>query len=163
VEFGTPQSITSSAGTITFNDLDSGMGLGLPPNNGYLLTEVVGNETPELRVPTENRPRAHGGLIHPFFKASKLIVIQGLIVASAPEHRTTLDDHLRTVTDPMLRADGTYTWAIPPYPYATTRFHTVRLYNAVTILGQTQETGMGAAPKLFHIELIAYKTNTEVY
>jgi hypothetical protein len=114
-------------------------------------------------VPTEHRPRAHGGLLHPFFQATKLIVIEGRVVATAPAYRTTLDDHLRAVTDPMLRSDGTYTWAIPPYPYGTTRFHTVRLYGPVTILGQSSDSGMNAEPKTFHIELLAYKTDTEVY
>jgi hypothetical protein len=152
----------SSVGTIHFNALET-IYLGLPKGNGYLISHVDGNETPQLRVPNENRPRAGGGLLHPFFQATKLIIIEGRVVATAPEHRTTLDDWLRGVTDPMLREDGTYNWTIPPWPYSTTRFHTVRLYSPVVILGQSTDSGMNAEPKTFHIELLAYKTDTEVY
>jgi hypothetical protein len=163
VEYGTPQSIASSAGTVVLNDLDNGAGLMLDPGNGYLVSHVDGNEGATLRTPSENRPRAGGGLLHPFFKSFKLIIIEGRVVVTVPENRTILDDYLRGVTDIMLREDGIYTWSLPPYPYSTTRFHTVRLNAPVTILGQSTDSGMNAEPKTFHIELLAYKTDTEVY
>jgi len=150
--------LSSSAGTVTFNDLDHGAGLGLPADNGYLVQSVIGNEQPGLRTPNENRPHKGGGMIHPFFRATKLIVVEGLVVATKPWCRSVMQDHLQAVTDPLLKNDGTFTWALPPKPYSTTRFHTVRLYAGVEFRGQVDsQHGMSAAPKLFHIEMIAYK------
>jgi hypothetical protein len=165
MEVGTPQSLTSSAGTIHFNTFKaSELGvIGVPDGNGYLLQSVIGNEMPGLRTPNDNRPHKSGGMLHPFFFGTKLIVLEGLVVAEAPAYRTLLDDHLRGVTDPGLKEDMTYTWSLPPAPYSTTRSHTVRLYAGVEILGRTSTGGMDAGPKLFHIELIAYKTDTEQY
>lgn len=161
MEVGTPQSITSSFGTILFNDF-AGAGLDLPPDNGYLLQSIPGNECPTIRSPKQNKPGKSGGLLHPWFKSVKLIVLEGLVVTTKPDYRTVLDDHLRGVTDPGLKQDMTYTWSLPPAPYSVTRFHTVRLYTAVEIRNQPQLDGMPASPKLFHIELIAYKTDEEV-
>lgn len=156
MEVGNPQSLVSTFGTLVFNELDNGAGLGLDPGNGYLAQAIEGGVYPQIRNPVGNRPRADGGIVHKFFKGSKDIRIEGIIVATAPVFRTLLDDHLRGVTNPGLAEDMTYTWGNPPYPYSDVRTHQVRLFEPVDIPAQSSGGGASAAPKTFSFTLIAF-------
>ena len=152
MEIGVPMSLQSSYGTLTFNDLEDGAGLSLPNGNGYLVQAIAGGVYPAIRNPVDNRPNRSGGIVHPFWKGAKIITLSGLVVASLPIYRTTLDDHLRGVTNALLEVAGTYRWTPP---LAAQRSHVVRLLSGVEILGQSGSGGMSAAPKQFTIELVA--------
>ena len=161
MEYGTPQTLSSSYGTLSFNVEGAGLGL---PGCMFLLQGIAGNVYPTIRNPTEDRPQRDGGIQHPFFKGAKYIEMDGLVVAMTPSNRTTMDDHMRGVTDPLLREDGTYTWAVPTADYptpGTNRSHTVRLFETVEILGSGDSAGPSAEPKTFHFVLIAYGVTGE--
>jgi hypothetical protein len=112
----------------------------------------------DVRNPQEDLAVKDGALSHKFFKGAKYIAQDCLIIADTPAHRTTMRDHLLGVLDPLLRADGTYTWLVPTGIYASgfvgeTRTNTVRLFDTVEI--RDPEGGM-AGPKHATYTLIAY-------
>lgn len=170
MEVGILQSIRSGAGEVVFNVLDgdaSGDALGggtvlapvgLPDGNGYHVTFVGGNDGAPIRNPVTNRPHRDGAIVHRFRRTAKIIYVEGLVVASAPQYRTTLDDHLRTVLGAMLKAGvfgqpnealGRYLWKPSGYP---TRFHACRLYEPLVI----EPSAAGSAdPKTFHFSLVS--------
>ena len=160
MEYGVTQSILTSRGYVLFNNLwsDGGMGLNLGTGNGYLLQRVGGNVYPMIRNPVDNRPQKHGGIVHPFWKGAKAVEFEGLVVATTPANRQTLDDHMKGALDVLLGEDGTYSWTPPS---AAQRQHTVRLFEPVSILGYPGAGGQTAAPKTFTFTLIAAKTSTE--
>jgi hypothetical protein len=148
VELGNAQTITSSAGTVTFNDLDDGAGLGLPAGNGYLIQGIEGAEMPSLRIPMENRQRLDGTNMHRSFRDGKIIRISGLIIATTAINRRILADHLQKVLEPLLSANGTYNF--------TSHFHTVRYYEPVEITHPSSSgIGASAGPKAFSFALVA--------
>ena len=171
MEIGIPHSIRSDAGEIVFNILDgtatnadSLAGLldvvapvGLPDGNGYLLTQIVGMDDADVRNPITNKPHTDGAIVHRFRRAPKFIRVEGLIVASKPQYRVTLDDALRTVLDACLHAgvfgqlnENGARWFWTPKGKAT-RFHTVYLYEPLEIVAG----GEIAAPKTFSFTLVA--------
>jgi hypothetical protein len=142
-------SVTTSAGTITLNDLETDV---LGPGNGYLVQEATGVHYPAVRNPVDNRPNQDGGLLHPFQKGAKYMRIAGLIISVSPVERASLDDRIKGYLDPLLREDGSYTWS--PVDGGD-RTHTVRLFSEVEISGESGTGGMTAGPKMFEFTLVA--------
>jgi hypothetical protein len=152
MDAGVPMSLESSAGTLTFNDLEGDV---LGDGNGYLVQAVNDGDYPSVRNPVDNRSMRDGGIVHPFHKGAFTIRIGGLIVAVDPITRQSLDDRIRGYTDPLLREDGLFTWEPRD---AGVRVRTVRLYSAVEISGESTTGGMLAGPKMFEFTLVAGDT-----
>jgi hypothetical protein len=139
--------------------------VGLPDGNGYLITGIVGADGASVRNPFHVHPHKHGGIIHRFHRTSKIIAIEGLVVASSAQYRPVLDDALRSVLQDMLTVGiygqpsdhpGRLLWK--PVG-ADIRFSSVHLYQALDILPPGASAGMSATgiagPKNFSFSLIA--------
>lgn len=147
MEVGNAQSITSSYGTATLNDLEDGAGLGLPDGNGLLIQDIAGGEYPATRATVENAQQHDGAVVHKFFRGPTVVRISGLVVATTPANRQTLKDHLAGVLEPLLTEDGTWDFG------AAT--HTIRYYDSVVFESPSAGgVGAGAGPKRFSFGLV---------
>jgi len=188
VEVGIPTSLLSQdSGEIVFNVLTgdaTGQGLsglggsvypqGLPDGNGYLLTNIVGADSATVRNPYHVRPHSHGGIVHRFHRASKIIAVEGMIVATKPEYRQQMTDWLRHVLADMVTvgvfgqpSDKAGRWFWKPAanpadlsnPAYQIRFHSVHTLTGLDVIGPAASEGSSpsgvAGPKTFTFELIA--------
>ncbi len=182
MDIGIPMTILTPNKEIVFNDLSGdAVGLagtatptwpaGLPAGNGYTISYIAGGDAAQVRNPVDNRPHAHGGIVHRFRRGAKVMTIQGLVVATSPTYRTLLDDALHDHLTQILQtdsfeddnADARLFWT--PAGKAT-RFQAVHLYEALSILGTAGSPGGGgvnAAPKQFSFGLVSGRPEALTY
>jgi hypothetical protein len=106
-EFSLVYTLATPGGTITFN---SG-------SDQYVIARLTGLDGAPIRAPMNNRPQAHGGLVHRFLLGPRHLTIEGLfhVTSSATESgykaaRRTMDVNLNNALNSILAADGTLTW-----------------------------------------------------
>jgi len=99
--------LTTPASTLTLN-ASSG--------DTYLLDPTLcsGLDMAPLRTPIDDKPQAHGGIVHNFWKGARHVTLSGLLyVVSASTDsgvaaaRNTLEDGLVAALESILQADGT--------------------------------------------------------
>lgn len=106
-EFGIVYTLTTPAGAVLFNS-------GTDQNR---LSNVLGLDGAPIRAPMENRPQAHGGLVHRFLLGARHLTFEGVFhVTSASTEvayvtaRNTLITNLQNALNSIYAANGTLTW-----------------------------------------------------
>ncbi len=108
--------LTTPGGTILFNDGDLKDG-----TDKYWIAVTHGLEGAPLRTPIDNAPQNDGGLIHPFFKGPRNVVIEGTFVTESVgfpstgpacrQRQNEMEDELLTALDSISGdTDGTLEW-----------------------------------------------------
>jgi hypothetical protein len=123
-EFGIPRTLTTPAGTLTFNDFGS--------SSYFRLSAVDGGESGAIRTSVERIPQRDGALVRDAFEGELTEVWQGQIVAASVTARREMEDTLRACLKSLMRGDGTATWTPSG---ATARQRTVRLQEKLLIRG----------------------------
>jgi hypothetical protein len=159
MEVGIPVTLSSQdAGDIIFNVLD-GSAFGLPDANGLLLTGIIGADSASVRNPFHHKPHAHGGVVHRFHRAEKIIAVEGKVVCTTPENGQIMADALRACLLDMLTVKpagqpgdkaGRFIWTPAG---AGSRFHFVHFYESLDI-NATNQPGT-AAPKTFTFMVVS--------
>lgn len=106
--------ITSSGGTLSLNDGELGHG---SLDDLYWIATIHGLDGPTLRVPQDDVPFGHGGLVHRSWKGPRHPIFEGSLVVQSvglSECQEVLDDmeaDMNAVLDAMLAPNtGTMTW-----------------------------------------------------
>lgn len=104
--------LTTPGPDIVFNN-------GVVPSltNIYYITNVKGLDGAPLRTPQDDKPQAHGGLGHKFWKGARHIVIEGSYLIQSTHRgvdvqlaRNVMDAALFAATESLIQADGTLQW-----------------------------------------------------
>jgi hypothetical protein len=106
-EFGVVYTLATPAGTVSLN---SGA-------DQCRLSNALGLDGAPIRAPMDNRPQAHGGLVHRFLLGPRHITFEGVfhVTSSGTEAgyvaaRNTLITNLQNALNSIYAADGTLTW-----------------------------------------------------
>lgn len=104
--------LTTPGTDITFND-------GVIPSfdDLYFITGIRGIDGAPLRTPQDDKPQAHGGLVHNFWKAARHVVIEGEYLVQSTRVDTTvqtirnqMDADLFAALEAIIQANGTLAW-----------------------------------------------------
>lgn len=149
METGNLQLLEGTTETVYFNDWSDSHSYG----GVFKITRITGGDGASIRSPNEVRPQRDGGLLHPFYRGTRVATIEGEIVPNTREARADMEDLLRSVTQSILRTDGSWRY-LPSNATGTTdpddyREIIPRLLEPVEILTQD------SAIKTFTIPLIA--------
>lgn len=129
---------------------------GLPDGNGYLMQFISGAHGAPIRNPVDVRPHKHGGIVHKFYASAKYFSLEGLIIADDPTIRQVLYDYLAGWIHASMQTDSRYFFAPPGQ---STRFMTVRNYDAIDIVGPSGSPGASpdgiAGPKQYVAQFVA--------
>jgi hypothetical protein len=113
-----PYVLTTPWGTITFNHtgLDRFNSYG---EDEYYIGDQSGLDGYQRRLPTDNRPQTHGGLVHTRLRAPRAFVIEGALVIRSTRNsnsnqtgirRNEMEKDLKDALDSIEDADGTLVW-----------------------------------------------------
>lgn len=113
-----PYVLTTPWGTITFNHTgtDNFMGYG---QDEYYIGEQSGLDGAPRRLPTDNRPQTHGGLVHTRLKGPRPFVISGVLMIRSTRNsnsnatgirRNEMEKDLKDALDSLEDADGSLVW-----------------------------------------------------
>lgn len=104
-EYSVVFTLTTPGPDITFN-AGTGDEYYLDPNRCSGLDGVG------IRAPVDNKPQTDGGIVFPFYKTARHVVLAGLLLnrTGTAAARNTMEDNLRTALESILAADGTLTW-----------------------------------------------------
>jgi hypothetical protein len=104
--------LTTGAGTITFNDGALGDGV-----DKYWLESIQGLDGPSIRAPVDLVPFGDGGIIHTFRKGPRRVVFDGMLLmesstsqADCQEIRNNLAWDLKDALASILTTSGTLAW-----------------------------------------------------
>ena len=115
-DYSTTYTLTTPGGTIVFNDGQLGGG---SKDNLYWIANIQGLDGPTLRVPSEDVPFGHGGIVHRSWKGPRHPILEGsLIVQAVPFGHpgcqailNEMEDNLRVALDSILApTGGTLAW-----------------------------------------------------
>lgn len=104
--------LTTPGPDITFNN-------GALPSyqDFYFITGIRGLDGAPMRTPQDDKPQAHGGLVHKFWKGARHIVIEGeyLVQSTRVDNtvqtiRNGMDATLFSALEAIIQADGTLAW-----------------------------------------------------
>lgn len=112
---GAVYTLTTPAATIIFNNGELRDG-----TDKYWVQIVHGLEGAPLRTPIDNAPQTDGGLVHPFFRAARPVVFEGVFVtesvgfpsqgAACVQRQNEMEDDLLDALESIVAADGTLAW-----------------------------------------------------
>lgn len=107
--------LTTPGGTITFNDGQLRDG-----TDKFWIQIIHGLEGAPLRTPIDNAPHTDGGLVHPFLRAARPVVIEGLFIPESVgfpsqgdacvQAQNEMEDELLTALESIVDVDGTLAW-----------------------------------------------------
>jgi hypothetical protein len=115
-DYSTTYTLTTPGGTIIFNNGELGGG---SLDNLYWIGNVQGLDGPTLRVPVDDTPFGHGGIVHRSWKGPRHPIIEGsLVVQSVPfgspgcqELLNAMEAALNAALDSILApTSGTLAW-----------------------------------------------------
>lgn len=126
-DLATTYTLTTSGGTIVFNDGDLGT-----TDDLYWIASIEGLDGAPIRAQVDNAPQAHGGIVHTFWKGPRHVTIEGsILIQSVPwggyclPQRNAMEDDLRIALESIIQTDGTLSWT-PAGLDSTGRALTVR-------------------------------------
>jgi hypothetical protein len=106
-EYSLVYTLVTPGGTVLFN---SGA-------DQFYLSNIEGLDGAPIRAPIDNRPQAHGGLVHRFLLGPRHITFDGVlhITSTGTEAgylaaRNTLVTNLQNALNSIYAADGTLSW-----------------------------------------------------
>ena len=114
-----PYTLTTPGGTISFNPtgIDKFNMLGGPDE--YYITRAPGLDGAPIRAPVDNAPQTHGGLVHPFYKGPRRVVVEGFLAIRSTRIqdnvrviRNEMEEDLRVALESILQANGTLAWTV---------------------------------------------------
>lgn len=107
--------LTTPSTDITFNDGDLRDG-----TDKYWIQIIHGLEGAPLRTPIDNSPQSDGGMVHPFFRGPRPVVIEGVFVTESVgfpgggdacnQLQNEMEDDLLDALEAIVAADGTLAW-----------------------------------------------------
>lgn len=107
--------LDTPVGTITFNDGDLKDG-----TDKFWIQIIHGLEGAPLRTPVDNAPQTDGGLVHPFFRGPRNIVVEGLFITESVgfpsdglaclQVQNEMEDELLNALESIVSEDGTLAW-----------------------------------------------------
>ena len=104
-EYSTTFTLTTPGGVVTFN---AGSG------DEYLLdpAQCQGLDGATLRTPIDDKPQTDGGIVFPFYKTARHIILAGTLVnrTGTIAARNTMENTINTALNSILAADGTLGW-----------------------------------------------------
>lgn len=132
-DFSCIYTLTTDAGTITFNDGDLGRG---SEDDLYWISDIDGLDGAPIRAQVDNAPQTDGGIVHSFYKGARHVNMQGnIIIQSVPlgaacqSVRNDLEDALRLALASIIREDGLLSWV----PTGSISTHTLTVRNDVPV------------------------------
>jgi hypothetical protein len=112
---GAIYTLTTPVSTIVFNDGELKDG-----TDKYWIQIVHGLESAPLRTPIDPAPQNDGGLVHPFFRGPRNVVIEGAFVTESVgfpksglaclQRQNEMEDDLLEALESIVAADGTLAW-----------------------------------------------------
>jgi hypothetical protein len=107
--------LTTPGGTITFNNGDLKDG-----TDKFWIQIIHGLEGAPLRTPIDNAPQTDGGLVHPFLRAARPVIIEGVFVTESVgwpsvgdeciTAQNEMEDDLLDALESIVAANGTLAW-----------------------------------------------------
>lgn len=107
--------LTAPGGTIVFNNGDLKDG-----TDKFWIQIIHGLESAPLRTPIDNAPQNDGGLVHPFFRGPRNVVVEGVFVTESAgfpsegdlcrQIQNEMEDDLLVALESIIAADGTLAW-----------------------------------------------------
>jgi hypothetical protein len=107
--------LTTPGGTIIFNNGDLKDG-----TDKFWIQIIHGLEGAPLRTPIDNAPHTDGGLVHPFLRAARPVIIEGVFVTESvgfpsvgdacTQLQNEMEDDLLAALESIVAADGTLAW-----------------------------------------------------
>lgn len=107
--------LTTPGGTIVFNNGDLKDG-----TDKFWIQIIHGLEGAPLRTPIDNAPHTDGGLVHPFLRQARPVVIEGIFITESVgfpsigdacvQAQNEMEDELLTALESIVAADGTLAW-----------------------------------------------------
>jgi hypothetical protein len=149
VETGTPQSLETPAGTLTFNDFTT-----FSTSGTLMITKITGFH-PRIRNPIDSRAGKAGAILHPFLPGERIFTLEGLILCKDNATRSALEDTIRGKVASCLAADARYHFTPSGF---SARFIVARAYDQIEITdAQTGSSAVSPSSvlKMFTITLVA--------